>query len=898
MSRSWVGVLSSHHYGKITLGYTNMKSTFWKSDWFFSLCVIIIVLFIHVSSNLFDGLERDAYDWGVRSSDATPNQDIAVIAIDDESIQNIGRWPWPRSQQAEIINFIAQGQPAVIGYVPLFSEPQTDPGLTYISSIRDFFEQSSLNDLAALAEVGDEDDNLLSNDLIEAGNEPIEEAGLDPFTKQTADDAASLLFTLYEAEDALNADLQLSQAMASAGMVVSQLTFGSSNRVPAGMPDYISRNALNNIVDRVDAQTYGLLPTPMQEAVYPLEEYANAAQRLGHLTIIPDVDGKVRNEQLVIEYNSQYYPSFALQVAASYLGATPDKIQLRLGEGVSLGQLFIGTDAHLSMNNFYYQDGDQPAFTVDSIFDIVTEKIPVSKYKDKVVLIGPTAFGVGQPLATPTDASTPPVLALAHVVSSILGEDFFIKPDWGVWVSTLAFMLVALFLMIVLPRLSARNAAIATLVLFVAILGTHYIMMTGSSLWIPLMLPASLLIIGYLLLTTKRFLITERGKMVSDMDAAETNKMLGLAFQGQGQLDMAFDKFRKCPMDESMMEVLYNLALDYERKRQFAKAGNVYQHIADADINFRDVKQRIERSKKMDETMVLGGGAGGAAATLIMEGGDMQKPMLGRYEVQKELGKGAMGVVYLGEDPKISRTVAIKTMALAQEFDEDELEEVKERFFREAETAGRLNHPNIVTIYDAGEEHDLAYIAMEFLKGKDLAANCKPASLLPLPDVLTIVAECADALAYAHKDNVVHRDIKPANIMYDPESKTTKVTDFGIARITDASKTKTGVVLGTPSYMSPEQLSGKKVDGRSDLFSLGVMLYQMSTGQLPFKADSMATLMFKITNDPTPSALEAKPELPTKLDAIITKALEKDPDARYSDGLEMASDIKQLLQEL
>ena len=183
------------------------------------------------------------------------------------------------------------------------------------------------------------------------------------------------------------------------------------------------------------------------------------------------------------------------------------------------------------------------------------------------------------------------------------------------------------------------------------------------------------------------------------------------------------------------------------------------------------------------------------------------------------------------------------------------LDEVKERFFREAETAGRLNHPNIVTIYDAGEEHDLAYISMEFLKGKDLAPHTKADNLLPTKKVVDIIAKVAEALDYAHEQNVVHRDIKPANIMYEPETGVVKVTDFGIARITDSSKTKTGMVLGTPSYMSPEQLAGKKVDGRSDLFSLGVMLYQLSTGQLPFTGESMASLMYKIANEPHMSAL-------------------------------------------
>ena len=164
------------------------------------------------------------------------------------------------------------------------------------------------------------------------------------------------------------------------------------------------------------------------------------------------------------------------------------------------------------------------------------------------------------------------------------------------------------------------------------------------------------------------------------------------------------------------MEASYNLALDFERKRQFNKATAVYQYMSTHDKGFRDIESRMTRAKAMEETVMLGGGGGNAGGTLLLDGGGIEKPMLGRYEVEKELGKGAMGVVYLGKDPKISRIVAIKTMALAQEFEDDELVEVKERFFREAETAGRLSHPNIVTIFDAGEEHDLAYIAMEFFE--------------------------------------------------------------------------------------------------------------------------------------------------------------------------------------
>jgi len=358
---------------------------------------------------------------------------------------------------------------------------------------------------------------------------------------------------------------------------------------------------------------------------------------------------------------------------------------------------------------------------------------------------------------------------------------------------------------------------------------------------------------------------------------------------------MAFDRFRRVPLSEDLMANLQNLALDFERKRQFNKAEAVYQHMAPFRQGDPDLQSRLNRVRNLSETVMLGAGSSHAGGTLLLDGGGVEKPMLGRYQVEKELGKGAMGIVYLGKDPKIGRVVAIKTLALSQEFSGDELADARARFFREAETAGRLQHQNIVTIFDAGEEHDLAYIAMEFLKGRDLVDHCRVGNLLPVPRVLSIVARVAEALAYAHRQHVVHRDIKPANIMYDPETDTVKVTDFGIARITDASKTKTGMVLGTPSFMAPEQLAGKKVDGRADLYSTGVMLFQLLAGVLPFRGESMAELMFKIANEDAPGLQSIRPELPSEVAELVARSLHKAPELRYQDGEVMAADLRALL---
>ena len=872
------------------------KWSFWKKDWFVGLLVALAFMF-GAGSDLMQSMERKAYDLGVLASSRMPSDKIAVIAIDEQSIANLGRWPWPREIHAKMVDILAAGHAKVIGHTAFFFEPQVDAGLGYIHKIAGLLGKSSLlegtgTEGAVPENVAPEMQNSMAvpASAVEMANPASMVAPTDPAESPQLD------VLLLEAAKNLDNDKKLSESMAKANDVLLAMFFelGEPQGKPdQALPDYVLRN---NLVDVKDASGFGAQPLPSQSVLTPIPALGGKALAIGHLNSFPDVDGAVRTEPLVVGYYDQYYPSLSLMLAAKSLNLEPEDIHVSLGEGVQLGNQRIATDPALQMHTYFYKDTDgRPAFPVDSFYDVFTGKIPAEKYRDKIVLIGASAAGVGTLQVTPISAGMAPALILAHSVSSILKGDYFIAPTWGAMAQAGVFLAVALYLILLLPRLGAAIGAAVTIMLLVALLAAHFVLMTTQALWLQMMLPATLLLVGHALLTTKRFLMTEKGKQKSDADSAESNRMLGLAFQGQGQLDIAFDKFRKVPMDDSLMEVLYNLGLDFERKRQFNKAESVFKYMAEYNPKFRDLAQRLTQAREMSETVILGGGGGGRtnASTMRLDKAGVSKPMLGRYEIEKELGKGAMGVVYYGKDPKIGRVVAIKTMALAQEFEADELQDVKDRFFREAETAGRLNHPNIVSIYDAGEEHDLAYIAMEFLKGKDLVPFTKPDNLLPLPKVMSIIARVADALDYAHKQNVVHRDIKPANIMYDPETDTPKVTDFGIARITDSSKTKTGMVLGTPSYMSPEQLAGRKIEGHSDLFSLGVSLYQLACGKLPFEGDSMAQLMYRIANEPHTDILGIRPDLPPCLVAIINKSLSKQVEDRYANGAEMAEALRQ-----
>ena len=403
-------------------------------------------------------------------------------------------------------------------------------------------------------------------------------------------------------------------------------------------------------------------------------------------------------------------------------------------------------------------------------------------------------------------------------------------------------------------------------------------LLSWTGLWISLIFLVAALAVALFVLTRRHQARRKPPQVSTEGPANGKDRMLGLALQAQGQLDLAFEYFQRSPSSPALQDNLNHLAQEFEHQRQFKKAQAVWRHMA---TPLQDIAATRVVQLPLPPVQAPSGLQNGT--------------LLGRYQVGKLLGKGAMGVVYLAQDTQAGCTVALKTMALRNEFEGANLLDARERFFREAQAAGRLAHPNIVTVHDFGEDQGLAFIAMEFIDGQDLVAYCKHGHLLARPLVISIAARVAEALACAHAKQVVHRDIKPANVMYDIESDTVKVMDFGIARITDANKTRTGLVMGTPSFMSPEQLAGKKVDGCSDLYSLGVMLFQMLTGTLPFRGNSLAVLMHKITHERAPDIRGMLEDAPSELADLVAKALEKDPQMRYLDGEQMACELRALL---
>lgn len=825
----------------------------WRTDGLWGGLVALAVAGLCAVTGASLMLEHKLYDAAIRTSSPAPLADVVIVGIDDASLAALGPWPWSRDIHARLIDRLSAAGAQTVVYTPALTQPQSDRGLAYLRKIRDTLSAST---------------------------------DATPLT-------AELGRVVGEAEAALDGDALLAASIQRAGNVFLASRYENVGAA-APLPAYVRRST---------APDPGTTATTLQSAQHPIPSLGTVAAGVGHVYAEPDNDGRVRQIPLLLRYDSVGVPSLALLAVQHSLHLGLDDLRaLDALEGLRLGGLNIPSNAGVMLRPRWQVSGDGAGtFPTLSAANVLDGTAPTGSLKGKIVLVGEMTDAPGAAAARVEERLVHPVEVLAQAVSSMRLGLGVVEPGWAMPVTWLVLALALLYVVLVAPRLARPLLVAVGAGLVFAGVVTEWTLLRYGGLWLSLLLPVLAVLTG-----TTVVALLHRGQRsltsARSAEAAEADRMMGLALQGQGQLDMAFERLRKVPASGALLDNLYHLAEDFERKRHFGKAQAVYEHILRHDRHYKDARSRYKRAKAQAQ-----GGAQaslGAADSLPSASAGTPRlpgdasvgvPMLGRYQIDREIGKGAMGVVYLGRDPKIGRVVAIKTLALGQEFEGDALIDARARFFREAETAGRLQHPNIVTIFDAGEEHDLAYIAMEFLKGQDLTHACGQDRLLPVSTVLSIAARVADALDYAHAHNVVHRDIKPANIMFDSGTDAVKVTDFGIARITDSSKTRTGLVLGTPSFMSPEQLAGKKVDGRSDLYSLGITLFQLLTGTLPLRGASMPELMHKIASVEAPDVRQLRPELSAAVAKVVALSLQKRPEARYQTGRQFAADLRQAL---
>jgi serine/threonine-protein kinase len=562
--------------------------------------------------------------------------------------------------------------------------------------------------------------------------------------------------------------------------------------------------------------------------------FGDLATRDGFVEIQLDDDGVLRRSDLWQLNDGVMSPSLPLAVAFD-------------SETANSGHRVSGAEDAIYLSRYV----ELPRIDVDGLLHAEADLSPLL---GTTVLIDTSPALVGAVAVLPSGQ----FVTLSEIVATLLADvennSSIIAPTWISALEWLAPALLAIVAVLFMPDRTRKDIAVLAGVSIVGLLLLEalllYILKVRLDLGRPILIFAGAAALCIWLARDERKEVRDAFKKGSDFLAA-------------GRLEPAFAEFRRCPPSDTVAAVMYKLSLAFEEQAKPERAEAV-----------------LEWMKRTQGT-----GAPPAANSLKSAGGPQR---LGRYVIEKRIGRGAMGAVYLARDPRINRPVALKAIPIEKEFEDDELKEARLRFFREAESAGRLTHPNIITVFDAGEDKGLAYIAMEYVPGIPLRQFTDPKKLLAPKRALELCATTAEALDYAHNQGVIHRDIKPANLMYNPKEGSLKITDFGVARMTDNNNTKTGIVLGTPMYMSPEQLGAEDLTGHSDLFSLGVTLYELLAGEVPFKATNIALLMTKITTeDPAPIA-HRRAGIPPSIDTVLAKALAKDPKHRFSCGAEMA----------
>jgi len=813
----------------------------------------VVLLFMILSYMHFfplEAVEKAVYDLEVKLTLAEQGhpQRIVLIEIDDKSLDSLGSWPWPRYLIADLVRLLTEGGTTLIGLHLPFVEEEKDRFLKEVQTFRQRF-----SDYAA-----------------EQGAEAIA-----PWVQEN----------LARLEETIDYDKKLVLSIERAGKVVlpvfSSVPWGQKKTASVD-ESLLSKNFL------LEKDVRPLLKEKVSSPrlFSPFPTLARAALGLGHsYTSYGDITG--RSYPMFVNHNGSLFPSFALRMAIAALDEKPRQVLVE-GDWLRLGQYSIPLLQGEMLIKFDKGQCDLPRY---SFVDVLRSKRMPPAMKGRIALVGFTFDGSGI-VETPLSRTTSQGAFIAYVLDSILNQRFLLRPPYMTYLEGAAILLLGAFAAVLFPGMGQLTRLSWTLGLAGLCLVSGYAVLYLTDIWVKAATVAICVAVIYLVVTGIEVLVTERATRQS----IESNRLLGLSFQSQGLLDLAFDKFRKLPLDPETKDVIYNLGLEYEQKRQMKKAFAVYEYINKGG-GFRDLDDRIAALRDSAKSPTPGSHDHVRSANSLEELDGEEITHVGRYKILETLGRGSMGLVYKALDPKINRLLAIKTIRFSDEFDEDVIQEIKNRFFREAEIAGQLAHPSIVTIYDLGDDRDLTYMAMEYLEGEDLEKFITKNHLLPLEKVLHVVASVADALHFAHKADVIHRDIKPANIML-LKSGGVKVTDFGIAKAISSSRTKTGVILGTPNYMSPEQIMGQKIDSRSDIFSLGVLFFQLLTGELPFQGDNLSSLLYQITQVRHPPLRTQNAKIPKACEQIIDKALAKNPKERFQSAAEFAQLLRMLASKI
>ncbi len=628
--------------------------------------------------------------------------------------------------------------------------------------------------------------------------------------------------------------------------------------------------------------------------------------KLGFEFETPDDDRVLRHHQLFAHYEGYYYPSFALATATMALGVKSDQVKVTDGISVAIGPARIIPIN--SRGEMYLNPASIEALPTLSAADVLDEKFDRSKFKGKAIIIAREDRNENESFTLNVKEDVPSYQITAAIVDNILGDNLYKFQSAGAGFNMLVLFLIGGLCAFLLPRNPISNRMMILGGILFAVLAANYVMFAMMNT-----LPDTSFILLQILLFAGASFVLESSLIGNELPvakkaAAVAAKKKAAKLNAKAEASVAeHTPVREIPASQTQSNIPTSHVS--VAGKPYPSGGNAQASAPVAEstsaTNKDDVTIAAKRGQTdgvldsqaidLDDSPVLHNDsgfskkAGDSGKQWVNASADIKN--LGRYQVMSVLGKGAMGLVYKGLDPAINRLVALKTIRLDFVTDPEEMEELKERLFREAQAAGKLSHPNIVTIYDVGSEGNLQYIAMEYLQGQTLEQLMKRKTKFNYKIVAQIISQMCQALEYAHERGIVHRDIKPANIMILPDYSV-KIMDYGIARIDSHSMTKTGIAMGTPNYISPEQLKGQATDRRADLFSLGVVMYEMLLQRRPFKGESITSLIYSILNHDPMKPSEVNPEIPLLFDHVIMRALKKDPSQRYQKATEITTDLK------
>ncbi len=804
------------------------------------LLITLLVIAVYLEqSSVFENIEYKIQDamFSFRGSQKVSDE-IVLLNIDNKALDYLGWWPWSHHMLAQMIEALDYYQPRVI-YLNFKIDNNVDD---YVSG----------------------NSQLLAENVLQSNNVIL------PF------------------------DVML----------------GARTPTTRTAPDWLTKSSLSHrgVVSSDQIEMASMIDLPE-------DIFGKAAKYCGASITYFEDDNSVRYQPLVVKYENKFYPSGDLLAAALYTGLSPENIRYKPGVKVLVGNTEIPVDSkgHMLIN----YPGENPDFPTYSIKDLWEGNVPVEALENKIVLVDLNATGHYDRVITPLSSDFTPGQKSATVIHNIIKGDFINSFKASASLEILIILGIGLFCAFLIPKVTLLHRFIILTVFLFVLININFILFSSFDTMTNTFYPALEIVLFMAAAPLMKSAGAQRKKKKQKQTEKEAEEKL-----------LAEMKVVEQPEDEQKQERIESQPEPPVREipaepvnQENALTAHIDKHaesiseddetvelssidhsvvkleepiLADepADEKAGDVLDQTPSPEPADRPPVAQENAQDYGSDKIKISFDESgRPrQFGRYKILEVLGQGAMGTVYKGEDPAIGRPVALKTIRFDRLANADEIEELKGRFMLEAKAAGNFSHPNIVTIYDVGQDRNIQYIAMEYLQGHTLDNIISRKLDLNYRIVASIVAQVCSALQYAHDRHVVHRDIKPANIMV-MDGFQVKVMDFGIAHFESSNMTQTGVAMGTPNYISPEQLSGKEVTKSSDIFSLGVVMYELLTGKKPFAGENINNLILKILHEnPTPiSKIDDK--VPPLMEHVVAKALEKDPLKRYHSASEMAANL-------